>query len=58
MTSRSLARRLERLEEHIMTEDDLKVWQLVIMDADGTKTLGERIEWSPRARQAKTLKPA
>jgi len=57
MTSRSLARRLERLEEQVIPADELKVWQIVIMDSDGTKTLGERIEWSPRARQAKTPQP-
>ena len=57
MTSRSLARRLERLEEHIVPEDELKVWRIVIMDSDGTKTLGEMIEWFPRARQGNTLKP-
>jgi len=56
MTSRSLARRLERLEEQVIPEDELKVWQIVIIDSDGTKTLGERIEWSPRARRRQISK--
>ena len=51
MTGRSLSRRLERLEEELMPEDELKVWQIVIMDSDGTKTLGERIEWSAAYRR-------
>jgi hypothetical protein len=49
--TRSLARRLERLEEQVIPEDELKVWQIVIMDSDGTKTLGERIEWSAVCRR-------
>lgn len=54
MTSRSLARRLERLEEQVIPEDELKVWQIVIMDSDGTKTLGERIEWSPSVQRRRS----
>jgi len=49
--TRSLARRLERLEEQVIPEDELKVWQIVIMDSDGTKKLGERIEWSADCRR-------
>ena len=34
---------MERLEEQVIPEDELKVWQIVITDSDGTKTLGERL---------------
>jgi len=45
MTSRSLVRRLERLEERVIPEDERKVWEIVIVDSDGTRTpTGERIE--------------
>jgi hypothetical protein len=56
MISRTLARRLERLEDDILPADELKVWQIVITDSDGTETLGDRIEWSPRTRQGKRVK--
>jgi len=51
--TRSLARRLERLEEQVIPADELKIWQIVIVDSDGAKTLGDRIEWSPQSRQWK-----
>jgi hypothetical protein len=45
MTSRSLARRLERLEEQVIPEDERKVWEMIIVDSDGTRTpTGIRIE--------------
>jgi hypothetical protein len=55
MINRTLARRLQRLEDDTLPADDLKVWQIVFLDSDGTKTLGDRIEWSPRSRQGKTV---
>jgi hypothetical protein len=48
---RSLYRRLERLEEHTTPMDEPKVWQIVFRHSDGTQTLGDRIEWSPRDRR-------
>jgi hypothetical protein len=43
--TRTLYRRLERLEEQTMPTDELKVWQIVLVNSDGTQTLGEQIEW-------------
>jgi hypothetical protein len=57
MTSRSLARRLERLEEQTMPIDEPKVWQIVLVDSDGTQTLGQRIEWSARRRRPEAKAP-
>ena len=46
MTSKSFARRLERLEEELIPEDDSKVWEIILVDSDGTSTpSGIRIEW-------------
>ena len=48
MTSRSLVRRLERLEEQVIPEDERKVWEMIIVDSDGTRTpTGIRIEMPP-----------
>jgi len=45
MIGGSLLRRLERLEQHIMPEDEPRVWEIIIVDSDGTRTpTGERIE--------------
>ena len=58
MTSRSLVRRLERLEEQVMPEDERKVWEIIIVGSDGTRTpTGERIEMPPpgRTRGAKAF---
>ena len=54
--TRTLHRRLERLEEQTMPVDEPKVWQIVFKHTDGTETLGDRIEWpifgrQPRLRQ-------
>jgi hypothetical protein len=50
MIGRSLPRRLERLEEHIIPEDERKVWEIIIVDSDGTRTpTGIRIEMPPSA---------
>ena len=52
MTSRNLARRLDRLEEQMIPEDERKVWEIMIVDSDGTRTpTGERIEMSPSGRR-------
>ena len=51
--TRNLYRRLERLEEQTMPMDEPKVWQIIILDSDGTQTLGDQIEWpscGPRPR--------
>ena len=51
MTGRSLSRRLDRLEEELIPEDDPKVWEIIIVDSDGTRTpTGERIEMPQRRR--------
>jgi hypothetical protein len=54
--TKSLYRRLERLEEQTLPAEEPRVWQIVFRDSDGTQTLGDRIEWSPRGRrpEAKT----
>jgi hypothetical protein len=59
--TRTLHRRLERLEEQTLPMDEPKVWQIIILGSDGTRTLGERIEmpsygrsrapWVPRTRR-------
>jgi len=43
--TRSLYRRLERLEEQTMPMDEPKVWQIVFRDSDGSQTLGDQVEW-------------
>ena len=49
MISRTLSRRLERLEEVITPETVRRVWQIVIVDPDGSRREGEKIEWqAPR----------
>jgi hypothetical protein len=49
MTSRSLARRLERLEEEMIPEDEPKVWEMIIVDSNRTRTTsGIRVEWPAR----------
>jgi hypothetical protein len=49
MINRSLSRRLERLEEVITPETVRRVWQIVIVDSDGSRREGEKIEWqAPR----------
>lgn len=59
MVNRTLKRRLERLEQQTMPIDEPKVWQIVFRESDGTQTLGDQIEWSPRGRrrEVKTLQP-
>lgn len=50
--SRTLSRRLERLEEEIASLGEIKVWQLVYINADGSRTDGKAIELSaPRGCQ-------
>jgi hypothetical protein len=55
--TRTLHRRLERLEEQTLPMDEPKVWQIVFVDSDGTQTLGDRIEWSPRGRWREPKSP-
>jgi hypothetical protein len=60
MITRTLARRLERLEEQMTPEGDPKVWVIIVVASDSTRTpTGERIEMSSytRGRQSKMLKP-
>jgi hypothetical protein len=60
MITRILARRLEQLEEQMTPEGDPKVWEIIIVDSDGTRTpTGERIEmpWYTRRRESKMLQP-
>ena len=53
LISRNLSRRLERLEEHVMPEIVRKVWQIVIVDSDGSRREGEKIAWqAPRPARA------
>jgi hypothetical protein len=49
--SRSLHRRLVRLGEQMKPMDEPKVWQIILMDSDGTQTLWRRIEWSAASRR-------
>ena len=47
--NRNLARRLERLEDRLTPEIVRRVWQIIIVDADGSRREGETIEWqAPR----------
>jgi hypothetical protein len=57
MMTRTLYRRLERLEEQTMPMDEPKVWQIVVLDSDGTQTLGDRIEWSARGHLGTKSRP-
>jgi hypothetical protein len=44
--SRNLSLRLDRLEQQLIPEDEPKVWEIVMVDSDGTTTpSGIRIEW-------------
>jgi hypothetical protein len=45
-TNKTLARRLERLEEELapLEESMVRVWQIVYVDSDGCCRDGERIE--------------
>jgi hypothetical protein len=45
MINRNLSRRLERLEEVITPETVRRVWQIVIVEPDGSRREGEKIEW-------------
>ena len=55
--SRTLSRRLGRLEELIVHISESKVWQIVYLDSDGNRRDGERIEWS-QPRSGSTRQPA
>jgi hypothetical protein len=45
MISRNITRRLERLEHATMPAGIRKVWQIVILDSDGSRRDGPTIEW-------------
>jgi hypothetical protein len=52
MISRSLTRRLKRLEEVITPEIVRRVWHIIIVDSEGSRLEGETIEWqAPRPDQ-------
>ena len=52
MINRNLSRRLERLEEAITPETVRRVWQILIVQPDGSRREGEKIEWqAPRPVQ-------
>jgi hypothetical protein len=52
--TRNLARRLERLEQITTPLRVCKVWQIVILDSDGSRRDGPTIEW-PRVGPGPTL---
>jgi len=45
MIGRNITRRLERLEEITMPVRAHKTWQIIIVDSDGSRREGEKIEW-------------
>jgi len=52
MSSKNLARRLHRLEERMIPEDEPKVWEIIVVDSDGTKTpSGIRVEMASYSRR-------
>jgi hypothetical protein len=51
MITRALYRRLERLEEQVTPKGEPTFLQIVIVDSDGTKTLGDRIEMPSPGRR-------
>lgn len=49
MISRGVSRRVERLKERIAPETVRRVWQILIVQPDGSRREGEKIEWqAPR----------
>ena len=47
MVSKTLARRLERLEEQMAPPPEPRVWQIVFVDSDGSRRNGPTIAWQP-----------
>ena len=47
MISRNLSRRLEQLEEQSAPLAEPKVWQIVIVDSDGSRRDDSIIKWQP-----------
>jgi len=45
--TRTLARRLNKLEEQLKPGVEPKVWQVIIVHPDGRQELERLIEWSP-----------
>jgi hypothetical protein len=56
MINKSISRRLERLEEQIMPLREPKVWQIVIVDSDGSCRDGEKITWQPPQRDTRAAR--
>jgi hypothetical protein len=57
MISKSLYQRLARLEEQAVSEDELKVWQIISVDSDGSRTLGHQIEMPSCGRRRAAKSP-
>lgn len=53
MISKTLSRRLARLEESMIQSIERKVWQIVIVDADGSRRDGPIIVWQRPGRFTK-----
>ena len=51
MIARTLARRLDRLEEQIVPEGEPTFLQIILVASDGTRRLGDRIELPSHNRQ-------
>ena len=51
MVTRSLSRRLERLEQRVMPATVRRVWRIVIIHPDGRREHGEKLEWLAPARR-------
>jgi hypothetical protein len=54
MISKNLSRRLERLEESVIPLTERKVWQIVILNSDGTRQNGRTITWQRRVPTRET----
>jgi hypothetical protein len=47
----TLQKRLKKLEaEFNPTQEPPRVWQIVIVDSDGSRRDGDKIQWQPRGR--------
>jgi hypothetical protein len=49
MIAKNITRRLERLEDATMPAGEPKVWQIIIVNSDGSRTEGATITWYPHA---------
>ena len=57
MVTRSLCRRLERLEQRLTPTTVRKVWQIVIVHPDGTREKEKNVEGGTRGPFATTFQP-